>query len=324
MEQRAISAELGHSQEHSAESPWSISPRAWMQVLKRTWNEASTDNIGLVAAGVAFYVFLSLLPMMGAVVLLYGLAADRAGVIDDVRQIAEFLPMDVAAFVGEQLMYVLYSSEEAKGFGLALALILAIISARAAAGAIISALNIAYEEDEKRGFIWVNLTAVAITLGGVGLGTMGLLAVASLGFLRDLVPTENAALLFAGRAAGYITIAVAVGVITAALYRYGPSRKHAEWKWIAPGALLFMVGWVALTLGFGFYVAKLGNFGATYGSLAAVVIFLTWVYASSYVLLLGAELNCELEHQTVIDSTVGFAKPMGNRGAWAADHVAQP
>lgn len=306
-----------------AGSPWSMPRAAWFEVVKRTWTESSIDNIGLVAAGVAFYTFLSLLPLLGAVVMVYGLVADRAAVLDDVRQIAQFLPADIAAFIGEQMMYVLHTSEGAKGFGLAVALVLAVISARAAAGSIISALNIAYEEDEKRNFFWVNLASLAITLAGVGLGTLGLLAVAVIGFLRDLLPTAQPAALFFGRVLGYVALATVVGAVAAVLFRYGPSRKHAEWKWIVPGAGLFTLGWLALTLGFSLYVGHLGNYNATYGSLAAVVIFLTWIYASSYMLLLGAELNCELEHQTARDSTVGTDKPLGARGAWAADHVAQ-
>lgn len=299
-----------------------MSRRAWWAVFKRTWSEAATDNISLVAAGVAFYTFLSLLPMMGAVVLLYGLFADRAGVLEDVRQIATFLPVDVAAFVGEQLMHVLYTSQETKGFGIVIALALAVFGARAAAGAIVSALNIAYEEEEKRGFIWVNAVSVAITLAGVGLAALGLLTVAALGFLRDVLPTADPVLLMMGRAVGYVIVAACVGLVAALLFRYGPSRRHAEWKWIAPGAVLFTLGWTSLTLGFGIYVANLGHYGATYGSLGAAVTFLMWIYASSYILLLGAELNCELEHQTARDSTIGVEKPLGARGAWAADHVA--
>lgn len=306
-----------------AGSPYTMPRVAWIAVVKRTWREASIDNLSLVAAGVAFYTFLSLLPMMGAVILIYGLAADRAGVLEDVRQIAGFLPTDVAAFIGEQLMYVLYTSGEAKGVGLAVAIALAVFSARAAAGAIVAALNIAYEEEEKRGFIWVNAVALVITLAGVVLAVLGLLAVAVLGFLRHLLETTDPAILFLGRALGYLVIALCVGAVAGALFRYGPSRRHAEWKWIAPGAILFTVGWIGVTLGFGFYVSNLGNFGATYGSLATVVVVLTWIYVSSYLLLLGAELNCELEHQTARDSTVGTDKPLGARGAWAADHVAE-
>lgn len=318
----ASSQEPGRPTGHRAGSPWSMPRAAWWAVVKRTWAEAGIDNIGLVAAGVAFYTFLSLLPMMGAIVLLYGLAADRDGVLEDVRQIAQFLPTDVAAFVGEQLMYVLYTSQGTKGIGLAVAVGLGVFSARAAAGAIVSALNIAYEEQEKRGFIAVNATALVITLAGVALGAIGLLAVATLGFLRDLLPTANPVAIGLGRAIGYLGVAIGVGLVAAALYRWGPSRRHAGWRWIVPGACLFAIGWIALTAGFGLYVGHLGHYSATYGSLAAVVIFLTWIYASSYLLLLGAELNCELEHQTLCDSTVGDAKPLGQRGAWAADHVA--
>lgn len=308
-----------------AGAPWTLPRAAWWAVLKRTWAEASNDNITLVSAGVAFYTFLSLLPLLGSVVLIYGLVSDRAEVIEDVRQIAGVLPVEIAAFIGEQLMYVVYSSEGTKGLGLLVALGLALFSARAAAGAIVSALNIAYEEDEKRSFIKVNLISLAITVSAVAIAAIGLLSVTALGLLRELMPAASPGFVLLGKVFGYIVVATAVGGVAAALFRFGPSRRHAEWKWIAPGALLFAVGWLALTLGFGFYVANLGKFTATYGSLAAVVIFLTWIYLSSYILLLGAELNCELEHQTARDSTVGGEeKPLGTRGAWAADHVAAP
>lgn len=319
---RLTSPEAMEKQGHLAGSPWTMPRAAWLAVLKRTWSESSTDNIALVAAGVAFYTFLSLFPMLGAVVLIYGLAADKAGVLEDVRQIAQFLPTDIAAFIGEQMMYVLHSSESSKGFGLIVALGLAVFSARAAAGSIVSALNIAYEEDEKRDFFKVNFASLSITMAGVALGACGLLAVAMLGFLRDLFPSADPIVLFASKASGYILFALVVGAVAALLFRYGPSRRRAEWKWIMPGAALFTLGWIGMTFGFSLYVTQISNYNATYGSLATVVIFLTWIYLSSYILLLGAELNCELEHQTMRDSTVGRDKPLGARGAWAADHVA--
>lgn len=297
-------------------------PRAaWIAVLKRTWSETGTDNIGLIAAGVAFYGFLALVPLLGATVLIYGLAADPPTVIRDMTQLTSIMPRDIAKLIGEQLMGVVQASDGKKGFGLLLALALAIFGARNGAGAIITALNVAYEEEEKRGFIRVNLLAIGITAAAVLAAMLALVAIAALGYLQALFPGLPDAALVAGKIAVYLVVLLAGAAAAAALYRYGPSRRHARWTWLTPGSLFAAVSWLLLTIGFGLYVAQFGNYNATYGSLGAVVVTLTWLYLSSYLLLFGAELNAELEHQTARDTTNADA-PLGERGAWAADHVA--
>ncbi|MES2492095.1 MAG: YihY/virulence factor BrkB family protein [Pseudomonadota bacterium] len=303
-------------------SPWRMPLAAWKQIAVRTWKESTSDNVGLVAAGVAFYSFLAVIPLLGATVLTYGLLTEPTTVVRNMQEITKVMPADVAEMIGEQLLGVVQTSSSKKGFGVFLALAVALFGARNAAGAIISALNIAYEEEEKRGFLKTNLLALAITAGAaIGLA-VALLAVGSLAYLHKLLPDANPVALIAWRVASYLLLALAAAGAAAALYRYGPSRDKAKWTWLTPGSLLFALGWAVLSVGFGFYAANVGKFGATYGSLGGVVAVLTWIYLSSYVLLFGAELNSELEHQTKHDTTKGPQKQLGERGAWAADHVA--
>ena len=308
--------------EHGAHSPWALPAGGWKAVLKRTWAETGRDNVGLIAAGVAFYGFLALVPLLGVTVLSYGLIADQQTVIDDVNRLTAVMPADAARLVGEQLMNVVQASDGKKGFGLLLALALALFGARNGAGAVITALNIAYEEEEKRGFIKVNLLALGITAAAVIVALVAALAIAALGKLEALLPGAPGVVVVAGKLASYLLLLVAGSAAAAALYRYGPSRAQARWTWLTPGSLFAAGGWLLLSLGFGLYVANFGNYNATYGSLSAVVVMLTWMYLSSYILVFGAELNAELEHQTAADTTTGAARPLGSRGSWVADHVA--
>ncbi|MET0250640.1 MAG: YihY/virulence factor BrkB family protein [Novosphingobium sp.] len=305
-----------------ATSPAAMPLKGWKEVAARTWQEASSDAIGLVAAGVAFYAFLAIVPLLGAVVLTYGLLADPATVIDHMASLTTTLPEDIAKLIGDQLVGVVATSGESKGLGLLVALAVALFGARNAAGGLIEALNIAYEEKESRSFLGVNLLALIMTAGAVAAFVFALLAVGAAGFLGKLVPTSHPAVVLALKILTYVLLGLGGAVAAAMLYRFGPSRTNARWSWLTPGSVLFAVAWIVLTLGFGYYVARFGNYGATYGSLSAVVVLLTWIYLSAYALLFGAELNSELEHQTAVDTTVSAAQPLGERGAWVADHVA--
>lgn len=303
-------------------SPWRMPVVAWREVAVRTYKEASADNVGLVAAGVAFYGFLALFPLLGATVLAYGLIAEPATVVRHMHKLTAMLPADVAKIIAEQLLGVVQTSAGKKGIALISALALAVFGARNAAGAIVTALNIAYEEEEKRGFLKTNLLALAITLSAVVVLVIALLAAAILGYLDELMPRASVIVIALGKVLSYVLLALAAAGAAATLYRYGPSRDKAQWIWLTPGSLLFAISWVILTLAFGYYIARFGSYGATYGSLSAVVVLLTWLYLSSYALLFGGELNSELEHQTARDTTKGPERPLGQRGAWAADHVA--
>ena len=294
----------------------------WKEILLRTWRESSKDNVGLVAAGVAFYAFLALVPLLGATVLTYGLFASPETVLKNMESLTSVMPADVAKLVGEQLMNVVGTSGGKKGLGLLVALGVALFGARNAAGAIITALNIAYEEEEKRGFIKVTLLALAITAAAVIFALVGVAVITTLRFLTSLIPNAPGFVLLLIRiVTGSLLFAGAIAA-AATLYRYAPSRAKAKWSWLTPGTALSAVGWLVLSLAFGFYVARFANYNATYGSIGGVVALLTWTYLSSFIFLFGAELNSEFEHQTAKDTTTGEAQPLGTRGAWSADHVA--
>ena len=307
-----------------AATPTEIPARGWKEVLLRTWKEAGDDNVGLVSAGVAFYAFLALVPLLGAVVLTYGLFASPAGVARSMARLTTLLPQEVAQIIGQQLTQVVQTSGGKKGIGLLVALALAIFGARSAVGGIITSLNIAYEEQEKRGFLFVNLLAIGMTAAMVVLIVLALGAATGMALLDEALPHLPGVVTALLKLLSYAVLAIIAAATAATLYRYGPSRDEAKWRWITPGTLLFALAWVVLTAGFGFYAANLGHYGATYGSLAGVVVLLTWTYLSAYALLFGAELNSELEHQTLRDTTAGPERPLGARGAWSADHVAPP
>ncbi len=298
-------------------------PRAaWKDIAARTYKRVWDDNVGLVAAGVAFYSFFALLSLLGLIVLSYGFIADPRTVIEHMRALTAVLPTDVAQIIGDQLMTAVKASEGMKGLGILLAFVVAIYGGTNGAAAVLTALNIAYEEKEERSLWRFYLLAVSMTLAALVVALSLLAATAAIAFLQRLLPATPDALVIAGKLAGYIILTLLAAGIAATLYRFGPSREDAKWKWITPGSVFAAVAWLLLTIGFGFYVSNFTNYSASYGSLGAVVALLTWMYLSAYAFIVGAELNSEIEHQTAKDSTTGHPQPLGDRGAWAADNVA--
>jgi membrane protein len=307
-----------------AETPAQIPAPGWKEIALRTWKEGSKDNISLVAAGVAFYGLLAMVPLLGATVLTYGLVASPQTVLHNVQSLTTSMPKDVAKLIGDQLLNLVKTSGGKKGIGLLVAIAVALWGARNAASSIITALNIAYEEEEKRGFVKVTLLSLAITAAGVVLGMVGGFAVGVMAKLEDVMPNAGTIGVVVGKIVAYALLAAVAAAAAATLYRYGPSRTKAKWTWITPGSLFFAIGWVVLTLGFGFYVSHFGKYNVTYGSLGGVIVFITWLYLSSFILLYGAEFNSEIEHQTAHDTTAEQGdKPLGARGAWSADNVAE-
>ena len=299
-----------------------MSSRAWREVVIRVWNQSWSDNIGLVAAGVAFYGFLALVPMLGILVLVYGLVADPQTVIGHVGTLLRFLPADIALLIGQLLLSAVENSKGSSGFGFLIAILVALYAGSNGAGSIMTALNIAYEEKEKRSLAHFYAIALVITVISVLLALLSLLAVGAVARLESILPKAAGLVVLGGKLFFYALIALSAAGVAAILYRYGPSREDARWQWLTAGSAFTAIVWLALSIGFGFYVTRLTDYNATYGSIAAIVMLLTWMYLSAYVFLFGAELNAELEHQTMVDSTTGKAEPLGSRGAWAADHVA--
>jgi membrane protein len=307
---------------HRANSPWQMPRRAWKDILARTYKRTWDDNVALVAAGVAFYGFFALLSLIGLIVVTYGFAASPDKVVADVNALTGFLPTEVARLIGDQLMNAVHSSQGKKGVALLLALGVALYGGTNGSAAVITSLNIAYEEKEKRSLVIFYLTALAITVSALVLALVMLSATTVVATLGRLLPQASDFTVVLGKVAADALLVLLAAAVAATLYRFGPSREDAKWTWITSGSVLTAVLWLVLTLLFRFYVAHLTNYSATYGSLGAVVALLTWMYLSAYAFVFGAELNSEIEHQTAKDSTTGAPEPMGERGAWAADNVA--
>jgi len=307
-----------------AEKPTQIPARGWKDIAVRSWKESSQDNVSLVAAGVAFYGFLAMVPLLAAFVLSYGLFAAPETVMAHIQGLFQILPREAASIIGEQLLSVTTSAASKTGLGLLVALGLALYGAMKGAAAMITALNIVYDEEETRGFIKKNLVALAVTVGAVLVGLIGVAAIGALALVDGLFPTAPAWLHTLIRIGFWLLAALAASGAVATLYRYAPNRDEAKWRWLTPGSMVATVGWLLMTLGFGIYTANFGNYNATYGALGAVVVLLMWLYLSAYVLLLGAEFNAEMEHQTKRDTTKGAEQPMGTRGAEMADTVGAP
>lgn len=305
-----------------AERPKDIPGRGWWQVLRRTWREIDHDNISLVAAGVAFYGLLAAFPAISAMVLVYGLAADPAEVGKHLALVGEVMPPDAYGIVEAQTRQVAQQGGGSLGFGLLLSLALALWSAKKGTTALITALNIAYEEREERGFIRLNLVQLAFTLGGILMLIIALVVVAALPAVAELLRMSGTIAETTLLWTRWLLMAALMVAALTVLYRYGPSRATARVSWINPGAIAAAVLWIIGSIGFSLYVSSFADYNETFGSLGAVVILLMWFYISAYIVCAGAELNAELERQTLADTTTGPDKPIGERGAYVADHKA--
>jgi membrane protein len=318
----AVEALMVDRKGHQARSPAEMPTPAWKDIVKRTYKRVWDDNVGLVAAGVAFYSFFALLSGLGLIVLVYGFVADPLTVIEHMYALTAVLPTDVAKIIGDQLMTAVKASQGTKGFGILVAFAVATYGGTNGSAAAITALNIAYEEKESRSLLQFYLLAVSMTLGALAVALLALAGTAALAYLQRLVRHAPDVAVVIGKFVGYLVLTLFAALVASVLYRFGPSREDAKWKWITPGSTFAATTWLLLTIAFGFYVSHFTNYHASYGSLGAVVALLTWIYLSAYTFMVGAELNSEIEHQTAKDSTTGSPEPMGDRGAWAADNVA--
>ncbi|MGQ4272909.1 YihY/virulence factor BrkB family protein [Terrihabitans sp. B22-R8] len=305
----------------SANSPTQIPPRGWKDILFRVYNEINEDRVMAVAAGVTFYGLLAIFPALTAFVSLYGLVADRATLSEHLNMLSGVMPGGGMEIISEQLTRLTSQPEGALGFGFVIGLAVALWSANAGVKAVFDALNVAYGEKEKRGFFALNLLSLTFTAGAIVFVIIGLVAIV-------VVPVLLNWFGLAGATEGIIALLrwplmlVIAMIAISLLYRYGPSRERAKWRWVTAGGLVAALLWIAGSLAFSWYVSNFGSYNETYGSLGAAIGFMTWMWLSTVIMLVGAELNAEAEHQTVKDSTSGPARPLGERGATMADEVA--
>jgi membrane protein len=279
------------------DSPAKLQPGAWKDILKATWKEAGEDDLTLVSAGVAFYAFLAFVPLLTAFVLTYGLVAEPSSVVSHMQALTSVMPQNAAAIIGDQLESMTSTAGSQKGFGLLAAIAIALYGATKGAASIMTALNIAYDLEETRGFVKRTAMSFAMTAGALLTLFLAVLAVAGSHALEDFLPALSGVTHVAIKILLWAVAGAAVLLLLAIVYRYGPDRPEAPWRWITPGSAFATLAWIAATAVFGLYVSNFGNYNATYGSLGAVIVFLTWLYLSAYIVLLGAELNSELERR---------------------------
>jgi len=305
-----------------AESPTKIPAHDWKDVLLRVKSEAKSDHASLLAAGVALYGLLALVPALIALLSVYGLVADPQRINDQLASALTAAPAEVRAVISQQVRDIGNASS-----GAIIAVIggtlLALWSASAGVKNLIEAINVAYDEDETRGFIKVRAVSLAFTVGVI---VFLVVAFALIALVPSLLAEAN--LGTAGRvAAGVLRfVLLFAGLLfgLAVLYRYAPDRQNSKWSWVSPGAVFAAVVWIVGSLLFSLYTANFGKYNETYGALAGFVVLILWLLLTALVVILGAELNCELERQTMRDTTTGPDQPLGSRGAYAADTVAPP
>lgn len=304
----------------TANEPKEIPKRGWLQIVKRAWAESKLDQVPLLAAGVAFYSFLSLFPAMIAAVTIYGLVATPETVARQTEAIASALPQDAASIITDQMEAITSQPEQSLGLGLIIALALALWSASGGVGNIVTAINVAYDEEETRGFVKRKLLSLGFTFGAILFAAVaiGLITVVP-ALLDQLFP--SGAIYWLVQIGRWFLLVLAVVIALAVLYRYAPDRDEPRFSWVSVGATVATVIWIIASVGFSLYVENFGSYGKTYGALAGVAILMLWLWITAFIVLLGAEINAEAEQQTVKDTTTGPGEPLGQRGAVKADNL---
>ena len=306
-----------------ADSPMEIGRRGWWDILLRVKDEVSRDHVMLVAAGVAFYGLLAIFPGIAALMAVAGLVLEPQTVVDQLGQIGAVLPQQASDIIVGQAEGVAGSQDSGLGFAAILGILLAFWSASAGVSALMEGINLAYDEKDQRGFLKRTFVRLALTLGLI-LTLIAIVAIAvvlpvALQFLTALGPVAETLIAILRWA---VIFAIVVAML-AALYRFGPNRDDAQWRWTTPGALVATALWLVGSVAFALYVRNFASYQETFGALAGVVILLVWLWLSAIIILLGAELDSEMEAQTRRDTTTGPDEPMGRRGARKADNLGE-
>jgi membrane protein len=303
-----------------AEQPTQIPARGWKDVLARTRLEIKRDRAPMLASAVAFHALLAMVPALVALVSLYGLVADPSSVDKQVNNWLGAAPREVRQLLTTQLESITKNAGTAAGFAVVIGIVTALWSASSGIANLIEATNIAYDEEETRGFIARRGLALLLTVGAV---VFMLFALGVIAVLPALL--THAGLGFAGRLIvgilRWALLIIGMMVALSVLYRYAPDRDNPRWSWTSPGAIAATVMWVVASALFALYTANFGKYNETYGSLGAVVVLMLWLFVTALCVIIGAELNAEIERQTRRDTTEGEPQPLGTRRADVADTV---
>jgi membrane protein len=282
----------------------------------------SADRILATAGSVAFFAVMAVFPATAAIVSLYGLFADATIIGKHLSLLSGFLPAGAIALIADQITLISGQASEKLGKAFVVSLLVALASANSGMAALFDALNVVYDEKEKRSLLRFYSTTFLFTLVGMAFVPLAIIAVVVLPILLKFVglPGATERLVAVLR---WPILLLTIAVSLAFIYRYGPSRRDARWRWVAWGSIVAAILWVAASMLFSSYVAMFDTYNRTYGSLGAAVGFMVWLWISAVIVLLGGEVNAEMEHQTARDTTQGGSRPLGSRGAMMADHVGE-
>ncbi|HJU01639.1 MAG TPA: YihY/virulence factor BrkB family protein [Actinomycetes bacterium] len=312
----------GDAAGREAERPSEIPPRGWFAVLKRVKAEVKDDNVPLLAAGVAFYAMLAIFPAIIALVTVYGMVADPAQVESQVGEFAKSLPSGADQLLTQQLKSVTSAGRQSLSIGLAVSLLAVLWSASGGVQGLVKGLNLVYDEKETRGFIKLRGLSLLLTIGAIVVAVVALALITVFPGVVDNFGLGQAARL-AASIVRWVVLALLVLIAIAVVYRYAPDRANPRWRWVSWGAVVALVLWLLGSIGFSWYVDNFGKYNQTYGALAAVIILLLWLFLSAFAVLLGAELDAEIERQTARDTTTGPERPLGQRDAEVADTLGE-
>ena len=303
-----------------ASGPTEIPAKGWKDIVLRIYHGITEDRILAIAAGVTFFVLLAIFPGIAALIALYGLYADPQTISQHLNAASGVLPEGGLQILREQLERLASQPPQRLGLAMVIGLAIALWSANGGMKAMFDALNVVYHEKEKRGFFGLNATSLAFTLGAM---LFVLLALGSMTVLPAVLNNLglSRALELAVKIGRWPILFLVVSFAVAMIYRFGPSRDKPQWRWITPGSMFAAAGWLAASLLFSWYTENFGKYNETYGSLGAAIGFMTWLWISTIVILVGAKINAEIEHQTARDTTEGQPRPLGDRGARMADSV---
>ena len=304
----------------SASSPTGIPGNGWMDVLWRIYNQLQNDRLLAVAAGVVFYILLALFPALTALVSLYGLVSDPAEINAQLALLAGVVPSDVVAIIRDQVTRVSEARSGSLGLGFLIGIAFALWSTNGGMKAIIDSLNVVYDEREERSFVVLTLVSFAFTIGSLVFVVLAMSAVVIAPLVLPWLGMESLSEQIISLLR-WPALLIIVLLWLALLYRYGPCRTAAQWRWLSVGSVFAALCWLAVSSLFSWYLSNFANYNATYGSLGAVIGLMMWLWVSIIVILFGAELNAELEHQTAEDTTVRPKQSLGERGAVMADTV---
>jgi membrane protein len=306
-----------------AEKPTQIPARGWKQIVKRAWAENSADNMPIIGAGVAFFAFLALFPALIATISLYGLVASPETVARQIQSLSDQLPAEAQTLIADQLTAITENSGGALTVSFIISILAALWSAAGGTGNLITAVNLAYDEVETRSFVKRKALALGLTFGAIVFVLLTITLIAVVPAVLDALPLGIVGTILGQVVRWVLLLGVMAGALSI-LYRMAPDRDAPKFRWVSLGSIVVTVLWALVSLLFSLYVNNFGSYDRTYGAIAGVIVLMLWLQLTCFLVLLGAEINSEAEHQTAADTTEGEPQPMGQRDATMADELPDP